>query len=70
MHAVKQQSVASVPSTPADGKNNVGHLLDALQCELSALAQRRSEIGRRIRILDRTLRGLRAGVGQAASHNP
>jgi hypothetical protein len=74
MHqSIHEQSVTAAIQRPpsdrinlhqVDRKNDVGQLLEVLQSELSDLSKKRQDIARRIRILDKTLRGLRAGVGQ------
>jgi hypothetical protein len=68
-HLVHQESVAAAIQQPAvehvSFRNDLDQLLHALQNELADLSKRRADIGKRIRILDKTLRGLRAGVGQA-----
>jgi hypothetical protein len=53
-----------------DLRQDLSALLNALQLELGELHNRRGDINRRIRLLDRTLRGLRAGVGQRACAPP
>lgn len=70
MHQVGHESVAAAfqpaPRERVNVRNDLDQLLHALHNELTDLSKKRADIGGRIRILDKILRGLRSGVGQAS----